>query len=381
MRRIIDGNAAGFAREGAGILDPLRCARLTDHARFVLDHGDILLDRRRDEGMVRHCHGDLHLRNVVLLDGQPALFDAIEFNDAISSIDTLYDLAFLLMDLWRLGLPHHANVLWNSYLAETGDLDGLPLMPLFLSCRAAVMAKTTATSANLQSDKDRRLELQALANDYLTMATAMLEPPVPRLIAIGGLSGTGKSTLAADVAPSIGAAPGAVVIRSDVIRKRLCGVNPLTRLGPEGYADDVSRRVYATVMDQADMVVRSGYSAITDAVFAKAADRDAVEHVARSAGVPFAGLWLEAPVAVLLARVAGRGHDVSDAGPEVMWRQLASPVDAIRWQRLDASGARQHVCDAAAVIVNGQNYGQVSASRLHQAAARGECHVNSNPDG
>ena len=354
MRRVIDGNATGFAQEGAGILDPGKCAKLTDRARFILDRGGVLLDRRRDQGLVRHCHGDLHLRNIVLLDGQPTLFDAIEFNDDISSIDTLYDLAFLLMDLWRLGLPHHANVLWNSYLAETGDLDGLPLMPLFLSCRAAVMAKTTATSANLQRDKVRRLELQALANDYLTMSSATLEPPPPRLIAIGGLSGTGKSTLAADVAPFIGAAPGAVVIRSDLIRKRLCGVTPLTRLGPEGYTDDVSRRVYDTVMDQANKVLRSGSSAIADAVFAEDSHRDAIEHVARAAGVQFVGVWLDAPVPVLFSRVQGRESDVSDAGIEVIRRQLAYRLDSIRWQRLNASGARQQVCDAAAMVVGGE---------------------------
>jgi aminoglycoside phosphotransferase family enzyme/predicted kinase len=353
MRRIIDGNAAGFAEEGAGILDPSKCAKLTERARFVLDRGGVLPDRRRDEGLVRHCHGDLHLRNVVLLNGQPTLFDAIEFNDEISSTDTLYDLAFLLMDLWRLGLPHHANVLWNSYLAETGDLEGLPLMPLFLSCRAAVMAKTTATSANLQSDQVRRSELQTLANDYLTMASAMLEPPPPRLIAVGGVSGTGKSTLAADVAASIGAVPGAVVIRSDVIRKKLCGVKLLTRLGPEGYTDDVSRRVYAAVMDHADKVVRSGYAAIADAVFAENSHRAEVEQVAHAAGVPFVGLWLEAPEAVLLSRLRGRELDASDAGVEVMQRQLAYRLDSLRWHRVNASGSRQRVAESVATIVAG----------------------------
>jgi predicted kinase len=247
--------------------------------------------------------------------------------------------------LWRLGLPHHANVLWNRYLADTGDLSGPALMPLFLSCRAAVMAKTTATSANLQTDAARRVELQALANDYLTMADALLEPPPPCLIAVGGLSGSGKSTLAMALAPSFGAVPGAVVIRSDEIRKKLCGVKPLDRLGPEGYTDEMSRRVYATLMEQADKVVRAGYTAIADAVFATSADRDAVQHVAAAAGVPFEGLWLEAPEAVLISRVERRGPDVSDAGTDVIRRQLAHRLDSLRWYRLDASGTRQQVCD------------------------------------
>lgn len=351
MRRIIDGNTAGFAGEGAGILDSLTCARLTDRARFAVDRVGPLLDRRRDDGMVRHCHGDLHLRNIVLLGGEPTLFDAIEFNDGISSIDVLYDLAFLLMDLWRLGLPHHANVLWNGYLAETGDLGGLPLMPLFLSCRAAVMAKTTATSANLQHDDGRRQELGKLAHDYLALAAALLEPPRPCLVAVGGLSGTGKSTLAMDLAPSVGAAPGAVVIRSDEVRKTLCGVKPLDRLGAEGYTDDVSRRVYRTLMAHADTVVRGGYAAIADAVFANAADRAAIQHVAAAAGVPFVGLWLDAPESVLISRVTERGPDVSDAGVEVVRHQLARPLDSLSWPRLDASGTRPQVVEAATAIV------------------------------
>lgn len=355
MRRIIDGNAAGFKREGAGVLDPVRCAQLTEHARFVLDHGDVLLDQRRDEGFVRHCHGDLHLRNVVLLDGHPTLFDAIEFNDEISSIDVLYDLAFLLMDLWRLGLPRHANVIWNAYLADTGDFGGLPLMPLFLSCRAAVMAKTTATAANLETAADRRLELQALANDYLVMAGALLEPPPPCVIAVGGVSGSGKSTLARDLAPSIGAAPGAVVLRSDAIRKKLCGVKPLDRLGPQGYTEPVSRRVYGELMHEADKVIRGGYTAIADAVFIKPDERGAVQHVAKEAGVPFAGLWLEAPDGVMMARVQRRERDVSDAGVEEIRRQLADRVDLVGWNHVDASGTRQQVCDAADAIVGARN--------------------------
>jgi aminoglycoside phosphotransferase family enzyme/predicted kinase len=354
MRCVIDGNAAGFAAEGAGILDRITCATLTNRARFVLNCVGGLLDLRREDGLVRHCHGDLHLRNIVLLGDQPTLFDAIEFNDEVSSIDVLYDLAFLLMDLWRRELPHHANVLWNGYLSETGDLDGLRLMPLFLSCRAAVRAKTTATSASLHSDADRRAELQALADAYLTMAGALLEPPPPRLIAVGGLSGSGKSTLAMALAPAIGAVPGAVVIRSDEIRKKLCGVTPLERLGPEGYTDEMSRRVYATLMEHADKVVRAGHTAIADAVFAESADRDAIQQVARHAGVAFAGLWLEAPGALLLSRVEGRSSDVSDAGIEVIWRQLGYQLDSLGWHHLDASGTRQQIRDAAAAVIGSQ---------------------------
>ena len=208
----------------SGIFGFFPCHR---RPRAELDRRGALLDARRDADFVRQCHGDLHLRNIVLLDGRPTLFDGVEFNDKISCTDVLYDLTFLLMHLWRRRLPRHANEVWNQYLTDTGDLKGLPLLPLFLSCRAAVRAKTSATAARFQDDAARRRELQDLARKYLTMAEGLLHPARPCLVAIGGLSGSGKSTLALSLAPSVGAVPGAVVLRSDEIRKRLGGVPTL----------------------------------------------------------------------------------------------------------------------------------------------------------
>ena len=208
MSWVIDGNAAGFAEYGADVLDPAACRQLTEGARVELDARGALLEERRASGFVRQCHGDLHLRNIVLLDGRPTLFDGVEFNDQIACTDVLYDLAFLLMDLWRRRLPRHANAVWNRYLAETGGLSGLALLPLFLSCRAAVRAKTSATAARLQHDSGRRAELHELAREYLAMADGLLHPPRPCLLAIGGFSGSGKSTLALGLAPSVGAVPG-----------------------------------------------------------------------------------------------------------------------------------------------------------------------------
>ena len=119
MAWVIDGNATGFAEQGGDFLDAAACAALTRDAREALERNGARLDARRDEGFVRQCHGDLHLRNIVMLDGRPTLFDGIEFNDDIACIDVLYDLSFLLMDLWRRQLPRHANAVWNGYLAET----------------------------------------------------------------------------------------------------------------------------------------------------------------------------------------------------------------------------------------------------------------------
>jgi uncharacterized protein len=340
---VIDGNAAGLAEHGAGVLDSAACTSLTREAGRVLDRFGSLLDARREAGRVRQCHGDLHLRNIVLLDGRPTLFDAVEFNDRIACIDVLYDLAFLLMDLWRRRLPGHANAVLNGYLAETTDFEGMPLLPLFLSCRAAVRAKTSVTAAGLQSDVVRRRESEQLARGYLEMARQLLHPSPPCLIAVGGLSGTGKSTLAQRLAPSVGPVPGAVIIRSDDIRKRLCGVDPLQRLGPQGYTSEVSRRVYDAVVERAAVVVRGGHAAIADAVFVRPSDREDIERAAVDAGVPFVGIWLDAPETELLARIAQRQRDPSDADAEVIRAQLSQDPGPIAWQRCEASGTSEEV--------------------------------------
>jgi predicted kinase len=279
----------------------------------------------------------LHLRNIVLLDGEPVLFDAIEFNDDISCIDVLYDLAFLLMDLWRLALPGHANAVWNAYLRATGDLEGLGSLPLLLSCRAAVRAKTSATSASFQRDATRARELRALARDYVALAERLLRPAPARVIAIGGISGSGKSTLALGIAPLIGAVPGAVVLRSDEIRKELCGIALTERLGSDGYAPEMSERVYATMLARANAVVRGGHTVILDAVYRCQKHRDAIERLAADTGVEFAGLWLEAPPALLVERLESRRADVSDADGRVVDVQRAQDAGLIRWARVDAS--------------------------------------------
>ena len=197
-----------------------------------------------------------------------------------------------------------------------------------------------------------------LANDYFTLAEALLEPAPARLIAIGGLSGTGKSTLAAALAPSCGATPGAVVIRSDEIRKKLCGVQPLERLGPEGYTAEMSRRVYARLREHAEKVVCGGYTAIVDAVFAEPADREAIARVAKAAGVPFAGLWLDAPEPVRIVARERAVADASDAGVDVVRQQRAYRVESLRWDRLDASGTRQQLLDAAIAALAALEVGQ-----------------------
>ena len=228
----------------------------------------------------------------------------------------------------------------------------MSLLPLFLSCRAAVRAKTTATTTRIERDPARRTELEALARRYLAMADEFLHPPRPAIIAIGGFSGSGKSTLALGLAPSVGAVPGAIVLRSDEIRKQLCDVPALERLGPGGYADGVSRRVYQALIDRAAAIVGAGHSVIVDAVYARPNDRDAIGRAAADASVPFAGLWLDAPEQTLVARVAARHEDPSDADADVIRTQRSREIGPITWRRFDASTSPERLLAVAETFVN-----------------------------
>jgi hypothetical protein len=368
MRWVVEGNATGLAEFGSALFEAATVSRLIADTRRVLDRSVPLLESRRESGLVRQCHGDLHLRNIVLCDDTPTLFDGVEFNDDIACVDVLYDLAFLLMDLWRRQLPGHANAVWNRYLAETEDLGGIGLMPLFLSCRAAIRAKTNATALAVQTDSARGRELQTSAREYLAMAAGLLHPPTACLVAIGGLSGSGKSTIAAALAPLVGAVPGAIVLRSDEIRKQICGVPALTPLGPESYTTDITNRVYETLTDRAQVTVRGGFIAIVDATFLRSGDRRAIEALARAAAVPFVGLWLEGPLETLLERLRRRRHDASDADATVLRRQYAQDAGAVSWHRLNTSSSIDAVRDRALALL--RSYLNDASARPTQPAGR-----------
>jgi len=321
---------AGFARERVDAVREKWRERLTTVA--------VLLDRRRTAGQVRHCHGDLHLRNICLLDGKPTLFDCLEFDDALASIDVLYDLAFLLMDLEHQGLADFANRVLNRYLDRTGEDDGLAAMPLFLSLRAGIRAHVTATAIERATEDAARAEMASEARHYLDLAHRALQPEPNRLIAISGVSGTGKSTLAAALAPELGPRPGARVLRSDVTRKLLLGVAPETRLPASAYTRAISRRVYDTLCRKAAIGLAAGYSVIIDAVALTPQERKSFADVARIAAVRFSGFWLEGPPGALANRIRERRHDASDATPEVLAEQLQHNPGPIDWVRIDAGG-------------------------------------------
>ncbi len=342
----IGQNDAAFA-EWPDLFPPASARRLTQESRTAFAIARPALLARGAFGYVRRCHGDLHLRNIVLIDGEPTLFDAVEYSDEIASGDVLYDLAFLLMDLEERGLRPAANRLFNRYLGPEPPqaMAGLAALPLFLSLRAAIRAKVEAAGAERLEGRER-VRARSLARGYFDRAAAFLHYAPPRLIAFGGLSGAGKSALAGKLAPRIGRAPGALWLRSDVERKVMFGVEETDHLPEAAYSSDASREVYRRIDDKARRTLSAGHSVVLDATFASSADRAAAARAAFETGVAFDGLFLEAPLETRLARLLGRRMDASDADARVATAQRADPLDERGWASMNAS---QDLDETAAV--------------------------------
>ena len=334
--------AAGSAGFAVAQID-----RVEDGMRGELARLGGLLDARRAAGKVRRVHGDLHLRNICLVDEKPVLFDCIEFSEDLGTTDVLYDLAFLLMDLDHRGEHGCANLVFNRYLDLTGEEDGIALLPLFLLLRAVIRAHVTATMAQHGWAGGDPAAAFAEARRYLDDAAAALQPQPRRLVAIGGLSGSGKSSLAVALAPELGPRPGARVLRSDVLRKLRLGAEPESPLPPEAYTPQISAAVYRDLGERAAAALASGYAVIIDAVALREDERRAFAAVATAAGLPFTGLWLEAPEETMLARLGGRKGDASDASAEVLRQQLSIDPGALGWTKIDAAGDRTAILAAA----------------------------------
>jgi predicted kinase len=345
MAHVLSVNERAFA--GTRLFPRERLAAFNAAFRASLDRHAARLDARQRAGKVRRCHGDLHLRNICMFEGRPTLFDCIEFNEELATVDVLYDLAFLLMDLWHRDLRPLANVVFNRYLDARDETDGVPLVPFFMAVRAAVRAHIAATLAGAQAGEAAR-SCAAEAEAYFGLALDLLTPSGARIVAVGGRSGSGKSSLAAAIADRVGPPPGARIVSSDRTRKRLFGVDAETRLPAEAYRPEMSSRVYGRLFATAEATAALGQGVVADAVFDRAADRAAIAARAAAAGVPFAGLWLEAPEAVLVARVDARKADPSDATADIVRGQLARDPGAIGWHRLDAG--RDLAATAAAAI-------------------------------
>ncbi|WP_293677899.1 bifunctional aminoglycoside phosphotransferase/ATP-binding protein [uncultured Phenylobacterium sp.] len=331
------GSNAGLLRD-IPALDQGRVETMIALTEAELERQAPLLAHRSATGFARRCHGDLHLGNILLEGGLPVLFDCIEFSDLLSDLDVFYDLAFLIMDLDFRGRRDAGVRALSAYLDEAARSfpaelwDGLTALPLMLATRAAVRAHVSAHSGDPR-----------VAQAYVEAAIAHLAPPPPVLAAVGGLSGSGKSRFARGIAPALGASPGAVILRTDEIRKRLMDVQPLQRLPSQAYAAEITARTYDTMIDNARALLKAGRAVVLDATFIDPALRGRAEALAAECGAPFHGAWLEAPIEVLEARVASRQGDASDATVAVLHDQIARLAEPVTWPKVDTDAPNEVV--------------------------------------
>lgn len=337
---ILQNNLECFSKFGTGLFSEQQIKEAAAGSKKILAGISHLLDLRKRNGKVRHCHGDLHLANIVLIDGKPILFDAIEFDDALATIDVIYDLSFLIMDLAFQGLVVEANVLLNRYITLSLDFEGLAALPLFLSMRSGIRAHVAA----LNKDKVK-------VKNYMRFALKCLKPTSPKLVAIGGLSGSGKSSLARIISPNLTPLPGAVLLRSDIIRKQLSGIDQYAKLTEQAYSADITRKTYDEIYKRATIALNAGYSVIADAVFAAPFEREAIQDVGVRTEIKFKGIWLETDPSIASARISNRKNDASDATTSVLDQQLDYDVGTMNWSTFDSSMSLERLSHATSKFI------------------------------
>lgn len=299
----------------------------TDHE---YNNNRALLATRHTEGCVRECHGDLHLGNIVMLDGALTPFDCIEFSPALRWIDVMSEIAFLIMDLMDCGRTDFAIRFLNAYLEAGGGLDsysGIGVLRFYLVYRSLVRAKVHALRAAQDGiTAVERERLLAASHGYIRLAQRCEQRRQPAIILMHGLSGSGKSVLAQSLAEDV----SAICLRSDVERKRLGGLAPLSRSGStlaSGiYAADLTEATYHRLLDLARTISNAGYAVIVDATFLKQGQRNLFRREAKARGVHFIIVDTTAPEVTLRARIAARlatGGDASEADDAVLTHQLA----------------------------------------------------------
>lgn len=306
----------------------------------ALDKNAELLDARRAKGLVRQCHGDLHLGSICLFEDRPTPFGAAGMSDMLFRIDILYDIARLLADMISRRLYRQSNYFFNHYMDACGGHDGVSVMPLFLAVQSIRHAVILRESIPYLGHEKKKTETWRRISTLVKQAGNYFIPSKPCLVALGGLSGSGKTHLAREIAPFLGRAPGAVILRTDVMRKRILGIDLDENLDADGYTPSMSGRAYGDLYSVASSILRSGYSVVVDAVCASPEQRQVLENVASSEGAAFWGFWLQAPAELLMKR-ARKHKDSGWEAMDILRLQLSRDTGEIRWTRLDTSFSKE----------------------------------------
>lgn len=294
----------------------------TDH--FFAEQVD-LLAQRRTQNWIRACHGDLHLGNICLWQDKLYLFDCIEFNEPFRLVDVMYDVAYIIMDLAVAGETALATTFLNAYVEQTGDWEGLQVLPLYVSRQAYVRAKVTSFMLNDPAiSTDEKTQVSQQAAPYYRLAYDAMQSKPGRLFLMAGLSGSGKTTAARQWAKQV----GAVHIRSDAVRKHLAGIPLMARGGDELYTPEMSQKTYDRLLSLGVTLSQAGYAVILDAKYDRKDKRQAAISQAQARGIPLQILHCTAPDAILRDRLQQRRGDIADATVEVLARQQFDPFSA-----------------------------------------------------
>ncbi|MFW6358079.1 MAG: AAA family ATPase [Chroococcales cyanobacterium] len=282
---------------------------------------EALFRQRQEQNKIRECHGDLHLRNMCLWQDKIVLFDRIEFNEPFRFVDVIYDVAFVVMDLDARGSKAFGNAFLNTYMEQTGDWEGLQLLPLYLSRQAYVRAKVTSFLLDDPNvPETAKQEAFNTAADYYRLAWEYTQINEGKLILMSGLSGSGKTTVAQKLARKI----NAIHLRSDAVRKHLAGIPLDEKGGNELYTPEMNEKTYNRLLELGEMLAKEGFPVILDAKYDRVALRENAIAAAKDNNLPLQILHCTAPLEVLSDRLSGRSGDISDATADLLEKQNAS---------------------------------------------------------
>lgn len=281
-----------------------------------------LFNQRIQNNWVRECHGDVHLRNIALWNDEILLFDCIEFNEPFRFVDTMFDIAYIIMDLDARDRRDLSNLFLNAYMEQTGDWEGLQVLPLYLSRQSYVRAKVTSFLLDDPTVPEAvKQECTATASRYYRLAWEYTRPHQGQLILMSGLSGSGKSTVAQKLAQKI----GAIHIRSDAVRKHLAGISLSERGGDELYTPEMTQKTYDRLLELGITLAYQGYTVILDAKYDRQFLRQAAIEQAEGHQIPLQILYCTAPVEILQERLHQRQGDISDATADLLPKQQMEP--------------------------------------------------------
>ncbi len=311
-----------------------------------------LLALRSKSGHVKKCHGDLLLSNIAKDGDKYLFFSPIEYDDRAECIDTLYDLAYLLMDFEMRGMRKLSNILFNHYLAYMNDVGGYPLLHLYQSMRAAERAAVCAKRSVMLHGQEKK-EAVSRAQTYFKMACHFMTSYPPVLIACGGLSGSGKSRVAREIGGFLNPAPGAVILRDDIVKKQINGC-PIDQHFDKAFDTPVVEKVvYDVLRQEAKIALSTGCAVIVDALFYDENERKAIEALAKELKVAFVALWMDAPFDVRLKRVESRKRNPSDVRTQSdLEKQLTLETGTVTWHKITTDKTREETLETALSVLN-----------------------------